>query len=144
MLIRLLVLGILGAILSTGIVRAQLEGVTQQVFARGTMDYSAAVDGPAEVYVGAIRIEPGSSYGGWHTHPGPVWVVVSNSELAVYGPGGCRTTYPAGYAYLAEPDTPYDLRNETMEPLELVFAGVIRAGQRPTLPALDPMAACDG
>ena len=118
-------------------------GVTQEVLARGTVEYAAAVDGPATVYIGSVELAPGSRYGDWHTHPGPVWVVVTSGELALYGPDGCRGSYPAGAAYLAEPNTLYDLRNETTEPLRLYFSGIIPAGQPPTLPA-SPPAECPG
>ena len=117
--------------------------VSTEIVARGDLDYSDAVDGPATVYIGTIEMSPGSSYAGWHTHPGPVWVVVTSGELALYGSDGCRSTYPEGTAYLAEPNTPYDLRNETDQPLHLHFAGLIPAGQRPTVPARGPAASCE-
>jgi quercetin dioxygenase-like cupin family protein len=120
------------------------QDVTTDVVARGNMDHSDVVDGPATVYIGTIEMAPGSTYAGWHTHPGPVWVVVTSGELALYGPDTCRTAYPAGTAYLAEPQTLYDLRNETDQPLELHFAGVIPAGQAPTVPAAQPSATCGG
>src|SRR5712691_3429741 len=83
----------------------QTPGVAQEVLARGRADQADAVDGPADVYIGSIQLLPGISYAGWHSHPGPVWVVVSVGNLAVYGPDNCRTAYTAGSAYLAEPST---------------------------------------
>jgi hypothetical protein len=119
-------------------------GVAQEVLARGRADQADAVNGPADVYIGSIQLLPGVSYVGWHTHPGPVWVVVSVGELAVYGPDGCRTAYAAGSAYLAEPATTYDLRNEGTEPAVLFFSGVIPAGQPATVQAKAPVATCGG
>lgn len=139
---RFLALGFLGLVLSSGVVRAQPMGVSQELIGWGRTDYAAAVGGPADVYVGRITMEPGSSYGGWHTHPGAVWVVITAGELAVYGPDACRTVYREGMAYLAEPDALYDLRNETMGPVELAYAGVIRSGEAGTIPAEAPMATC--
>jgi len=127
---------------SVGIVSAQFPGVTQEVLGRGRLDFSDVLGGPADVYVGSIRMDPGSTYGGWHTHPGVVWVVVNAGELSVYGPDGCRAAYGAGSAYVAEPDTLYDLRNETASTVELAFAGVIRAGQPATSLAEAPTAKC--
>src|SRR5919204_2119877 len=103
-------------------------GVAQEVLGRGRAEQAEAVGGPADVYVGSIQLLPGASYAGWHTHPGPVWVIVSVGKLAVYGPDSCRTAYPAGSAYLAQPDTAYDLRNEGVSPTVLFFSGVIPAG----------------
>lgn len=129
-------------VLSTDVAQAQFDGVYQDVIGRGRLEYSEAVGGPADVYVGWILMDPGSTYGGWHTHPGPVWVVINGGELALYGPDGCRTLYSAGAAYVARPDTLYDLRNEGTQPLELAFAGVFRAGQPATMAAEAPDVTC--
>jgi quercetin dioxygenase-like cupin family protein len=142
---RLALIATLGLWLTTaGGVAAQATnpGVTTQIAAQGDLDYSDSVGGPATVYIGTIDMEPGTSYAGWHTHPGPIWVVVTNGELALYGPDGCRTSYAPGTAYLGEPQTLYELRNETDQPLQLSFAGVIPTGQRPTIPARAPSASC--
>jgi len=136
------VAALMALVLAGGVVQAQFEGVYQDVIGRGQLEYSEAVGGPADVYVGWIRMDPGSTYGGWHTHPGPVWVVVTIGELALYGPDACRTLYSAGTAYVAHPDTLYDLRNEGTQPLELAFAGVFRAGQPATTAAEAPEARC--
>jgi quercetin dioxygenase-like cupin family protein len=121
------------ALTATGVF-AQATGVTTDVLARGDLDYSDQTGGPATVYIGVIEMARGTSYAGWHTHPGPVWVVVTSGQLAVYGPDGCRTEYASGAAYLAQADTLYDLRNETDQPVRLEFAGVIPAGEAPTIP----------
>jgi hypothetical protein len=114
------------------------QNVTTQVTAQGDMDYSDAVGGPATVYIGTIDMGPGASFSGWHTHPGPVWIVIVSGQLALYGPDGCRTAYDEGSAYLAELNTIYDLENESDELLRLQFAGVIPKDQRPTMPAHAP------
>jgi len=142
MFTRLIVLAALALALSANIVSAQFPGVAQDLLARGRMDYAQPVDGPADVYIGSIRMEPGGRYGGWHTHPGPVLVIVTAGELAVYGPDNCRTVYTAGSAYIAEPDTLYDLRNETAEFVDLYFAGIVRAGEPATVLAGAPAVDC--
>jgi hypothetical protein len=119
-------------------------GVAQEVLARGRADEADAVNGPADVYIGSIQLLPGVSYAGWHSHPGPVWVVVTLGELAVYGPDNCRTAYAAGSAYLAQPAAAYDLRNEGSEPVVLFFSGVIPAGQPATVQAAAPATTCAG
>lgn len=116
-----------------GSAHAQLPGVDQTVLGRGSTDYAEEVGGPADLSVGVITLEPGARYGGWHTHPGVVWVIVTRGELIFYGPDGCATTYPTGSAYRAAPDTLYDLRNESDAPLELVFSGIVRRGESSTL-----------
>lgn len=131
--LRLPLLAAVGSLLISGIAHAQLPGVDQEVIARGTVEYAPEVDGPADIYVGTIRMEPGARYGRWHIHPGQVWVVVTSGELAVYGPDGCRQVYQARMAYLAEADVLYDLRNESDAPLALAFSGIIRAGEPATV-----------
>jgi hypothetical protein len=136
---------VLALVVTTAMASAQqTPGVAQEVIARGRADQAAAGDGPADVYIGSIQLLPGVSYAGWHSHPGPVWVVVSVGELAVYGPDNCRTAYTPGSAYLAEAATSYDLRNEGTEPTVLFFSGVIPAGQPPTVRATAPAATCGG
>ncbi len=112
---------------------AQLPGVDQMLIAHGSTDHADEVDGPADLYIGTITLGSGAHYGGWHTHPGVVWVVVTSGELTLYGPDGCATIYSAASGYRAEPDTLYDLRNETSAPVELAFSGVIRAGEAPNV-----------
>ena len=133
---------VLAASVSTVSGQQPTPGVAQEVLARGHADQADVVDGAADVYIGSVQLLPGASYAGWHTHPGPVWVVVSTGELAVYGPDTCKTVYAAGSAYLAEPDTTYDLRNESTAPTVLFFSGVIPAGQPPTVPATAPATTC--
>lgn len=137
----ILVAGI-GLVISTGVGHAQLPGVTQEVTAEGTLDYTDLTGGPADVYMGTIRIDVGARYGGWHTHPGPVLVVVTSGDLALYGPDGCRVVYPTGTAYVAQPEALYDLRNEGVAPVVLAFTGVIPADQPPTVFADGPAGAC--
>ena len=133
---------------TVGVASAQQQqpapGVAQEVLARGRADQADQVGGPADVYIGSIQLLPGVSYTGWHTHPGPTWVVVTVGELTVYGPDNCPSVYAAGSAYLAQPDTTYDLRNASSNPIVLFFSGVVPAGQAPTAPATAPTAACSG
>ena len=128
--------------ITIGVAHAQMPGVAQALIARGQTPYAAEVIGPADVIVGSIMMDPGSRYGDWHTHPGPVWLVVKSGELAVYGPDGCRSLQPAGSAFATGPDAPYDLRNEGTTPVELVFSGIVRAGENPTVSISDPGLQC--
>jgi hypothetical protein len=139
--------GILGLALfvggiTIGAAHAQIPGVAQELIARGQAPYAAEVDGAADVIIGSIVMSPGSRYGEWHTHPGPVWLVVKSGELAVYGPDGCRSLQQAGSAFATEPDAAYDLRNEGAAPVEFVFAGIVPAGENPTVPTSDPGLVC--
>ena len=56
---------------------------------------------------------PGS-YSGWHTHPGPVILVIKTGTLTIYDatdPTCKATVHPAGTAFF-EGTTPHNVRNE--------------------------------
>jgi quercetin dioxygenase-like cupin family protein len=57
---------------------------------------------PSEAFVQKIVIAPGG-HTGWHTHPGPVVVVVASGALTYYpadDPTCTGITYPAGSAFV--------------------------------------------
>jgi hypothetical protein len=127
-----LLLGALAVALWASPAAAQPPGVEQELIALSTVSYSSAIGGPADIYIGRLRLAPGANYGGWHTHPGPVWINVTSGTLTVYGPDGCATGYASGTGYEASPATLYDLRNEGDTPVEIAFAGAVPAGGTPT------------
>jgi quercetin dioxygenase-like cupin family protein len=75
------------------------SGATAQEIARGQVDYTEVVGGPTDVIMLRVRLEPGASQG-WHTHPGPVWVVVTSGEVSAYRQDGCSRAYTPGEAFL--------------------------------------------
>ena len=142
MVVRWLGIAVIAFALSATAVHAQGAGVQQELVARGYVEYAAEVDGPADLYIGVIRMDPGARYGGWHTHPGSMWLLVREGELAVYGPDGCRTVYAPGAGYASIPNAAYDLWNEGTNPVEIAFSGVIRAGEPATVPVDPPIDMC--
>jgi quercetin dioxygenase-like cupin family protein len=107
--------------------QAQPPGVTSQALGFGQAPFAAAVDGPADIAFARVALEPGRA-SGWHSHPGPGWVVVTIGALALYRLDGCRTVYPAGTAFLEEPGEVHDARNETAEPVEFLISFTVPAG----------------
>jgi quercetin dioxygenase-like cupin family protein len=73
--------------------------------------------GNSDMYVATNTIAPGGDTG-WHSHPGPVFVLVTAGAATVYevdDPDGLtftRTVYPAGTGFVDEPDTTHIVRNE--------------------------------
>ncbi|CAN5221414.1 hypothetical protein BH23GEM2_BH23GEM2_19920 [soil metagenome] len=58
------------------------------------------VDGPSDVLLAKITVQPGGSFG-WHTHHGPVIVTVVSGTLSVINASDCvDRTYPAGTAFV--------------------------------------------
>lgn len=58
------------------------------------------VRGARETVMQQITIAPGG-HTGWHSHPGPVVVLIKSGELTVYSSEGCESrTYVAGESFI--------------------------------------------
>jgi len=134
-------IGFLG--LAVGRATAQDPQVRRQDLALGALAYYEDFRGPAVVAVQQITLDPGAR-AGWHTHPGPAWIVVNKGEMAFYDADGCRTVYPAGSAIMEQPGLVHEPRNETTEPLELYVTFIIPSGPALRSPADAPTAQCGG
>jgi quercetin dioxygenase-like cupin family protein len=89
-------------------------------------------DGTAVAQVSMIKytIQPGG-YFGWHTHGGPVWVVVAAGALTLYD--GDDTTCTghrqlAGSAFLDPGDHVHNARNEGTVPVVVYATFLLPAG----------------
>lgn len=88
-----------------------------------------------------ITVQPGARFP-WHTHPGPVLVAITQSDLVyVYGDDCIERTYPSGTALVDPGNNVHYAYNPTDEPTVLVatFFGVPAEGPL-TIP-VDPEAA---
>ena len=128
---------------AVGRVTAQEPQFTREEIALGRIAYHEAVGGEALVAVYQFKFDPGAR-AGWHTHPGPAWIVVTKGEMAFYDANNCRTVYPAGSAVMEEPYQIHEPRNETAEPLEFYVTFVVPSGPALRSPAEGPTAACGG
>lgn len=101
------------------------SGVTPTIIARGNLgafhlqskfegyDIELKSHDDTDIQVRSAVALPGS-YSGWHTHPGPVLLVVKTGALTVYDandPACKATVHPAGTAFF-EGTTPHNVRNE--------------------------------
>jgi quercetin dioxygenase-like cupin family protein len=106
------------------------------------MEYSAEVDGPAELIVSRTGFPRGAE-SGWHTRPGPTWVITTSGEVTSYQSDGCVAIYAAGSArYEALDAGPRNNRNESNEPVEGVVVALVPLGQPRTIPAPASDATC--
>jgi len=117
------------------------RGATAQETARGQVDYAEVVGGPTDVIMVRVRLEPGASQG-WHTHPGPVWVVVTSGEVSAYRDDGCSRAYTPGEAFLEQPGRPIDLRNAGLQPAEFAVTQILLAGGPGRVNVDAPTAVC--
>jgi quercetin dioxygenase-like cupin family protein len=100
--------------------------------------------GPRDMLVTSIVVDPGGSFG-WHTHPGPVLVAVSQGTLALYQPHGSRcprSTVPAGQAFIEDGGDVHLARNEGSTPVELNAIFLARTGTTEFLTAVPEPSAC--
>lgn len=87
-------------------VNSQADGYNVQIKATGNTDLT----------VSNVVVVPGGT-SGWHSHPGPVLIIVKTGTLKFYRPipghSGCSfTVYNAGSAYVEEGGDVGVLRNE--------------------------------
>jgi quercetin dioxygenase-like cupin family protein len=76
------------------------SGVTSSTIARGTTarDIHIRAKQPSELVFARITLQP-DGYTGWHTHPGPLLVVVESGTLTHYDRHCHAQTYTAGEAF---------------------------------------------
>lgn len=127
--------------MAVGPVTADEPQPRRQELALGRLAYHEEFGGPAIVAVHHFTFDPGAR-AGWHTHPGPAWIVVSKGEMAFYDADGCRTVYPAGSAVMEQAGRVHEPRNETTEPLEFYVTFVVPPGPALRSAAEAPVAEC--
>lgn len=105
----------------------------------GRRTISAAKDA-SQVAFQDFTFDPGGSTG-WHSHPGPVIVLVKSGALTYYtGPGCVARTYPAGTAFIDSGDgNPHLARNESgvTTQTSVVYFGV-PLGESPRIDEVAP------
>ena len=88
--------------------------------------------GEWETRVVHFRVVPGGDFG-WHSHPGPVFVMVTEGTLTLYHADDPTTPviYPAGTGFVEEPGHENIGRNEADVDLELVAFFLTPLGAAP-------------
>jgi quercetin dioxygenase-like cupin family protein len=109
--------------LGTFNVRCKADGNDGQVESHDNTDGESKPDGycaqlkskdNTDIVVANIAITPGGT-SGWHSHPGPVLVVVKTGALTIYrgdDPTCSPTLHPAGTAFTEEGGVVHIARNE--------------------------------
>ncbi len=93
-------------------------------------DVKIKTRGVTDLYVVHNRIVPGG-HTGWHSHPGPSFVMVKSGQATVYC--ACdnpitRIVYPAGTGFVEDAGCVHIIRNEGTTDLELVAFQLIPFG----------------
>lgn len=131
------------------------SGVTATVLARGTYpgfnvrsdplgpiaDFRAHSSQPIDIVVRRHDYAPGASTG-WHQHPGPIFITVTQGQLTYYeydDPTCTRHVITAGHGFVDTGDG-HIVRNETDQPAEdiSVITAPVGGAFRTELPAPNP------
>jgi quercetin dioxygenase-like cupin family protein len=114
-----------------GVIRAKLKG------SEGGFGEGADV---AQIAMIKFTIAPGGFFG-WHTHGGPVWVVVAAGELTLYESDDTTCTghvHKPGSAFLDEGNHVHNARNEGVNPVVVYGTFMLPAGGAVRIDANDP------
>ncbi len=83
---------------------------------------------PSDAQIYVVSFEPASSTG-WHTHPGPEYVVVKAGQVVLQRAPDCRkVTVSAGQGAFIPGGTPHLAQNDGKEPAEVYASMVMPAG----------------
>jgi quercetin dioxygenase-like cupin family protein len=107
------------------------SGVSTTILSRGTTDSHIRVHSrqPTDLVFARVTLQP-DGYTGWHTHPGPLLVVVQSGTLTRYDSDCDARTYAAGQAFTEPAGRRYVHMgaNKTSEPTVLDITYVVPAG----------------
>src|SRR5690348_13720164 len=97
--------------------------------------------GPNDVLQAELVFHPGGDTG-WHTHPGPVIVVVKSGALTEIHKNGCVSVHPAGSVFYETAGEVHRAINQTGGVTEVYVTFISPAGAPPLQPAGDPGGSC--
>jgi quercetin dioxygenase-like cupin family protein len=101
------------------------------------------VKGPSDVLQTELVFQPGGQTG-WHTHPGPVVVVIKSGALTEIHSDGCTTVHPAGSVFFEDAGVVHNALNQTGGVTDVFATFMSPAGSPPLIPAGDPGRTCRG
>lgn len=95
---------------------------------------------PWDVTALRITLPPGASTG-WHRHPGPGFMVVTQGAVTIYANDCTKTTYAKGQSYVEVPGLVNLVRNDGAEPA--IFVGTFVVPSTASLRLDVPSAPCN-
>ena len=85
---------------------------------------------------------PVGSQSGWHTHPGPVFIVVQDGTMTFYEADCSKTVVSAGHGFLDTGLEPHIARNESTAPALNVVTYLVPPGAGALRTNTDPPPSC--
>jgi len=135
-----LALGLIGSFVARG----QVSGLQIIALALGYSDENTVnlhVKGPSDVLQSHLVFQQNGTTG-WHTHPGPVVVVVETGALTEIHSDGCVTVHPAGSAFFEPAGEVHNVVNQTGGVTDVYATFLSPAGTQPLIPASNPGGVC--
>lgn len=117
---------------------ASVYALTSVRLALGTIASSELFDGPAEVQMSQITMQPGDIIS-WHYHPGRAYVIVKNGTITQDGGCGDSEVLTAGQAFEEPVPHVHQVRNTGAVPAELFVTNISPAGQPRTINTGGPL-----
>ena len=139
-LVAAFILGLIGS----GAARGQVSALQIIPLAQGFSpenNLNLHVKGPSDVLQSLLVFQPGGDTG-WHTHPGPVVVVVKTGALTEYHSNGCVTVHPVGSVFFETKEEVHRAVNQTGGVAEVYATFISPTGTQPLIPASDPGGVC--
>jgi quercetin dioxygenase-like cupin family protein len=112
--------------------------VTSVRLAQGTIPVSELFNGPAEVTMTHITMQPGETIP-WHYHPGRVYVIVQSGTITEDGGCGGSEVFTAGQAFEEPIPRVHQVRNTGSVPAELFVTFLVPSGQPRTVNTAGPL-----
>ncbi len=106
--------------------------------ATGTIQFSESLNGPAEVTMTQITMQPGDTIP-WHYHPGRVYVIVKSGTVTEDEGCGGSEVLTAGQAFEEAIPRVHQVRNTGLVPAELFVTNIAPFGQPRTVNTGGPL-----
>jgi len=106
--------------------------------ALGTIPSSELFNGPADIAVTQITMQPGDVIP-WHYHPGRAYVVIKSGTLTEDEGCGGSEVFTAGQAFEEAIPRVHQVRNTGSVPVELYATIIVPAGQPRTVNTAGPL-----
>ena len=114
---------------STALAQGRFEEFRSTV-KTGDWKMQISTKGVSDVHVLENRLAPGATFG-WHSHPGPSFVIVKSGTLSLYhadDPTCTATLVAAGQGFVDEGGSVHVVRNETASEVVVVVTSIVPAG----------------
>ncbi len=120
-------------VLAVGLCAVTLLGVTAYALtsvrlASGTILFSEAFKGPADVAMSQVTMQPGDAIA-WHYHPGRAYAIVKSGTVTEDHACGGSEVFTAGQAFEEPIPRVHQARNTGTVPAELFVTVIVPSGQ---------------